>query len=127
MTLDAYLTIDALNTITGIFPTQAMADTFETNNAGSTALDSQITGMPNRVDVGWCYHLASNEVWEEHPLYRPAETAHWHLCHQGLLSRDSGFDNSRMASTFLFLLSIARTTLSPVSGKAFIWLSTILI
>ena len=68
MTLDAYLTIDALNTITGIFPTQAMADTFETNNAGSTALDSQITGMPNRVDVGWCYHLASNEVWEEHPL-----------------------------------------------------------
>ena len=39
MTLDAYLTIDALNTITGIFPTQALADTFETNNAGSTALD----------------------------------------------------------------------------------------
>ena len=68
MTLDAYLTIDALNTITGIFPTQALADTFETNNAGSTALDSQITGMPNRVDVGWCYHIASNEVWEEHPF-----------------------------------------------------------
>ena len=68
MTLDAYLTIDALNTITGIFPTQERADTFETNNAGSTALTSQITGMPRRVDVGWCYHLASNEVWEEHPF-----------------------------------------------------------
>ena len=68
MTLDAYLTIDALNTITGIFPTQALADTFDTNNVGSTALSSQITGMPDRVNVGWCYHLANNEVYEEHPF-----------------------------------------------------------
>ena len=68
MTLDAYLTLDAADTITGIFPTQDLADDFETANTGSTAWPSQITGMPDRVDVGWCYHEVFDAVYEEHPF-----------------------------------------------------------
>ena len=102
MTLDAYLTIDALNTITGIFPTQDLADDFETNNTGSTALTSQITGMPDRVNVGWCYHLANNEVYEEHPFTDLEKLASWLVCGQEFLARDSGFEiTAHQASTSL--------------------------
>ena len=68
MTISAFLTLDSLNTLTGIFPTQAMADAFGSANSGSTAKQGVVDDMPRRVNVGWCYHAATDEVWEEHPL-----------------------------------------------------------
>ena len=55
MTISAFLTLDSLNTLTGIFPTQALADAFGTANTGSTAKQGIVDDMPRRANVGWCY------------------------------------------------------------------------
>ena len=66
MTLDAFITVtDDDSLIASLHSKQDDADDFETANTGVTAVQGEVTGMPDNADVGWFYDSGDGSVKEE--------------------------------------------------------------